>query len=303
MACVGIVEEFVVASGAPGCEVRKYRLPPEHATLLNWGSRAGNMALLAQYVPILGRLEDAIAGCFRTGTGLGASAFTHFDSVASLDALQTIGDGFETRMCDKVPGLLDELNDGACVLCIGGAGDAVYIQLAKRFPKSWFTCYDPSVQQMKAAQKMVAEAGEVPNVHFRVLPEGLQAVQEQSSYDVAFVLDGSSVRNEREPEAGLRSLLRALKKGCPLLYMETVAKGMAFEDQNHPAGPLLYTLSAMHCLPIAMDKEDVGDPVGGVWGHGQAKAAMEEAGFIEVETAVLEDDGLHCLLIGRTPKP
>lgn len=163
MACVGIVDQVLVTSDPSGpshAELRKYRLPPEHAVLLNWGSRAGNMALLAQYVPILGRLEDAVAGCFRTGTGLGASSFAHLDSVASLDAVQTMGDAIETRMLAKVPGLLDQLNAGACVLCVGGAADAVYIQLAKRFPNSWFTCYFASAQQMKAGLKLAAaEAG------------------------------------------------------------------------------------------------------------------------------------------------
>lgn len=300
MACVGIVEEEVMMTDLPEQVVQKYRLPPEHAVFLTWGEES-NMALVSQYVPILGRLEDAVVGCFRSGRGLDVARYAHFSSVASLDALQTLGAEDGMRILSHVKGLAKELEEGACVLCIGGAGDRIYICLAHRFPRSWFTCYDPSMMQIKAARSMLEEAGSVSNLHFRTLPEGLHAIQERRSYDAALVLDGSWVRNATRPVEVLRAISRALRRERPVVMVETVAAGELRGDRGHAAGVFLYGVSAMYSLPSCLGL-GVGiggeDPVGGVWGTGRVRRALEEGGFEQVEEFE-QGDGLNCVFVGK----
>jgi winged helix-turn-helix protein len=44
---------------------QRFSLPPEHAAFLTRAAAADNMAAFAQYIAVLGRVEDDIVGCFR----------------------------------------------------------------------------------------------------------------------------------------------------------------------------------------------------------------------------------------------
>lgn len=289
-----------MATDSPGRVVQKYRLPLEHAVFLTWGEES-NMALVSQYIPILGRLEDAVVGCFRSGRGLDVARYAHFSSVTSLDVLQTLGADDGVRILFHVKELATELEEGACVLCIGGAGNRVYICLARRFPRSWFTCYDPSLTEMRSARVMLEEAGGISNLHFRALPEGLHTIQERRSYDVALVLDGGWVRNAVRPVEVLRAISRALRRGRPMIMVETVATGELVGDREHAAGVFLYGVSAMYSLPSCLGMgEGMGgeDPVGGVWGVERVRRALEEGEFEQVEV-IEQGDGLNCAFVGK----
>jgi len=47
-----------------------YRLPPEHAAFLIRTAAPDNIAVFAQYIPLLGTVEDQIVECFKKGGGL-----------------------------------------------------------------------------------------------------------------------------------------------------------------------------------------------------------------------------------------
>src|SRR5210317_1214335 len=48
-------------------ENKTYRLPPEHAAFLIRTAASDNMAVFAQYIPLLGTVEDQIVECFKKG--------------------------------------------------------------------------------------------------------------------------------------------------------------------------------------------------------------------------------------------
>lgn len=54
-----------------------YRLPKEHAAFLTRPSAPNNLAAMAQYIPLLGAVEDKIIECFRNG-GLSYADFPRF---------------------------------------------------------------------------------------------------------------------------------------------------------------------------------------------------------------------------------
>jgi len=54
----------------------KYFLPKEYSTFLTRKSGIDNLAVLAQYVSLMGNVEDKIVECFRNGGGLPYSEYT-----------------------------------------------------------------------------------------------------------------------------------------------------------------------------------------------------------------------------------
>lgn len=47
-----------------------FSLPPEHAAFLTWVAAADSIAVVGQYIGVLGVVEDDIVECFRTGGGV-----------------------------------------------------------------------------------------------------------------------------------------------------------------------------------------------------------------------------------------
>lgn len=56
-----------------------FSLPTEHATFLTRAAVADNMAVFAQYIAVLGSVEDDIVACFKGGGGVPYSKFVRFD--------------------------------------------------------------------------------------------------------------------------------------------------------------------------------------------------------------------------------
>src|SRR5262245_27976025 len=59
----------------------RYHLPPEHAAYLTRKAAADNLAVFAQYIGILGGVEDDILECFWSGGGVPYSRFPRFHDV------------------------------------------------------------------------------------------------------------------------------------------------------------------------------------------------------------------------------
>jgi hypothetical protein len=68
-----------------------YRLPPEHAAFLTRAASPNNMAVTAQFVSLLGAVEDRIVESFRLGGGVPYSAYPRFHEVMAEESDQTVG--------------------------------------------------------------------------------------------------------------------------------------------------------------------------------------------------------------------
>ncbi len=69
---------------------RTYRLPPEHAAHLSRAAEPANLAVFAQYISLLGSVEDEIVSCFKDGGGVPYSRFVRFREVMAEDSGQTV---------------------------------------------------------------------------------------------------------------------------------------------------------------------------------------------------------------------
>ncbi len=77
------VKEWLGAMVAGGMvryapEEKNYHLPAAHAALLTRTAVADNMAVFAQYIGLLGQVEDRIIDCFREGGGVGYEHYPRF---------------------------------------------------------------------------------------------------------------------------------------------------------------------------------------------------------------------------------
>ncbi len=64
--------------------------------------------------------------------------------------------------------------------------------------------------------------------------------------------------------------------------------GHVHKNKNHPLGPLLYTISCMHCMTISLAQG--GEGLGAMWGREKAKELLGKAGFVDIEIHRLDHD-------------
>lgn len=295
----GMAADYVAVKAGNQTQIcLKYRLPPEHAVFLTWNSGQDNLALLAQYVPVLARLEDEVVNCFRTGEGLDWTRYGQFDLVSELDTSQTFGSigRFELEVLGLVPGLAQSLREGTSVLCLGSGLGSTFANLALSFQKSWFTIYETN--QQKAAVAASAHDA-IPNLHFRYLSDGLahesEIMAEKRTYTAAFILDGSVVRDAYAPGDLLQNVHRALRPECPLIYFEYNLK----TGRNiSPAGPLLHGISTLQSVPLGLMAG--GPALGRTWGAANAGKALEEAGFAQVKHHHRDGDLMNVVIVATS---
>src|SRR5262245_1951406 len=119
-----------------------YRLPPEHAASLTRAAAPANLAATAQWVPLLGAVEDQVVEAFHHGRGVHYSAYPRFHEVMAEESAQTVEAGLEAHILPLVAGLTERLRDGIDVLDVGcGSGQALN-RLAGLFPASRFVGHD-----------------------------------------------------------------------------------------------------------------------------------------------------------------
>jgi hypothetical protein len=72
---------------------------------------------------------------------------------------------------------------------------------------------------------------------------------------------------------------------------EIAASSHVSRNIEHPFAPMLYALSTMHSVPLALGQE--GEALGRMWGKERAAKMLAEAGFRKVRFDTLAMDGLH----------
>src|SRR5690349_8824815 len=116
----------------------RYVMPAEHAALLTRAAGANNLAALAQYIALLGGVEDAIVECFRHGGGVPYERFPRFHAVMAEDSGTSVLSVLESHIVPLVPGLADRLTRGIRVLDLGCGSGKVILELARLYPRSSF---------------------------------------------------------------------------------------------------------------------------------------------------------------------
>jgi SAM-dependent methyltransferase len=275
----------MVTSGVVECDPEgpKYSLPAEHAAWLTREATPDNIAVFAQYIPLMGMVEDRIIECFKKGGGVPYSAYNKFHQVMAEDSGQTVVAALIDAILPLVPNLVASLKEGIDVLDVGcGSGRALNL-MARTYPRSHFFGYEISLEAIAAATTEARGLG-LSNVRFE--EKDVSTLSDLEQFDLITAFD--AIHDQAKPDKVLACIARALKPDGIFLMQDIAASSFVHNNMDHPVGPLLYTLSCMHCMSVSLAQNGAG--LGAMWGEEKARDMLKEAGFTKVETKKLPHD-------------
>lgn len=262
---------------------KTYALPVEHAAFLTRTAAADNIASFAQFIPVLGLVEDQIIDCFYKGGGVPYSEFKRFHAVMAEESGQTTVTALFDHILPLIHGLTESLQQGIAVLDVGcGSGQAMNT-LAQAFPNSQFTGYDFSAEAIATANAE-AQLRKLSNVRFQVKDAAL--LDERDRYH--FITTFDAIHDQAKPDVVLHNIYNALRSDGVYLMQDIHAASNVDGNLDHPAAPWLYTISCMHCMTVSLAYGGMG--LGTMWGQEKALKMLGEAGFAQVEVRQLAHD-------------
>lgn len=279
----------MVASDIVECDPTDgtFRLPPEHAACLIRSAAPNNLAVFAQYTAELGSVESDIVDCFKNGGGVPYERFNRFHEIMAEDSGQSVLPALREHILALVPGLIERLDQGIRVLDLGCGRGKALTQMAAWFPNSRFTGYDLSAEAIAWATANAEEAG-LTNLTFEMHDLGtFDKDAEAGAFD--FVTTFDAVHDQGNPRAMVRGIRNTLAADGVYLAQDIKGSSHVHENCDHPIGPMLYTVSCMHCMTVSLAQEN-GEGLGAMWGRQKAIEIFSEAGFATVDVEELEHD-------------
>jgi len=263
-----------------------FSLPAEHAAALTRAAAADNLAVFAQYIPLLGAVEDDIVECFRSGGGVPYSRFSRFHEVMAEDSGQSVLSSLESHILPLVPGLHDRLSKGLRMLDVGCGRGRILNRMASLYPASRFVGMDLSPEAIGFAQQEASSAGR-DNIEFHVIDlSDFDRTADAASFD--FITTFDAIHDQGKPLHVLKGIRRALKPDGVYLMQDIGGSSDVYKDIAHPIGTLLYTVSCMHCMTVSLAQG--GEGLGAMWGEAKTREYLREAGFRSVTTHRLAHD-------------
>lgn len=185
-----------------------YSLPAHRAGVLTRAAGAQNLAVVAQFLPLLGEVEQKIIGCFRAGGGLPYSEFPRFHQLMAEESGAMYDASLVDVVLPLVDGLVERLRAGADVADFGcGSGHAINV-MAQAFPASRFTGIDFSEQAIATGIREADDRG-LTNATFE--SHDLSELDKPEAYDVITVFD--AIHDQARPARVLENIYRALRPG------------------------------------------------------------------------------------------
>lgn len=264
----------------------RYRLPAEHAAFLSRKAAADNVAVFAQYIALLGSVEDDIVECFRKGGGVSYAKFSRFHEVMAEDSGQSVLSSLESHILPLVPGLTDRLAAGIRVLDLGCGRGLIMTRLAELYPKSRFTGMDLSPEAIAYARGEASKKA-LKNINFIAIDlSNFDETAQPESFD--FITTFDAIHDQAKPLSVLNGIHRALKTGGIYLMQDISGSSQVHKNIAHPIGTFLYTVSCMHCMTVSLAQG--GEGLGAMWGEEKTREYLQRAGFRSVETHRLTHD-------------
>jgi 2-polyprenyl-3-methyl-5-hydroxy-6-metoxy-1,4-benzoquinol methylase len=222
-----------------------YFLHVEYAAVLSRGAGTNNLAPVAELLSLLASTEDLVVEGFRSGGGVPQETYERLDGVVAAEKRLIVDESYVDALLDLVPGMRMHLDLGARVLD-AGSGDGTLLQvMTDLFPRSTFrSAPDPAT------------------------------LDEPRTYDLVLAFD--AIHQHPFPRVVLRNIAASLKRDGIFLMQEIAASSHLSRNIDHPFAPMLYALSTMHSIPLALGQE--GEALGRMWGKERAAKMLGEAG-------------------------
>ena len=269
-----------------------YVLPPDRAAVLTRSAGPDNLARVAQFIAMLGEVEQKIIGCFHNGGGLPYSDYPRFHKLMAEQS----GEVFDAALVDTVlplvDGLPDRLRGGADVADIGcGSGHAINV-MASAFPASRFTGIDFSDEGLATGR---AEAQRLGLENATFIARDVAALDMTDAYDLITAFD--AIHDQAQPARVLENIYRALRPGGVLLMVDIKASSNVEDNRGAPLATYKYTVSTMHCMSVSLGLDGAG--LGTVWGRQLAESMLADAGFENVKVSEIEADPFNNYYVAR----
>jgi 2-polyprenyl-3-methyl-5-hydroxy-6-metoxy-1,4-benzoquinol methylase len=270
----------------------RYFLPREHAAFLTRAARPYNIAVNAQFVPLIARLEDRMLECFEHGEGLPYEAYDRFHEVMAEASDQSVVAKLFDQILPLEPGLVERLERGIDVLDIGcGAGRAI-CALAERYPASRFTGIDLCRDAIAMANDEANRRG-LTNVSFR--RANFSALEATPRYDLITTFD--AIHDQPDPESLMESIARLLRPDGVYLLQEPHGTSNLDDDRSLPVATFLYAISTVHCTAVSLGQGGAG--LGTLWGERRLRELLDKSGFRRVTKHVLPRDIVGMFFVAR----
>jgi ubiquinone/menaquinone biosynthesis C-methylase UbiE len=263
-----------------------FTLPAEHAAYLSRPAGADNFGVFSQYISLMGSVEDDIVGCFKNGGGVPYAKFPRFHEVMAEDSGQSVLSSLESHIVPLVPDLNDKLSAGIQMLDVGCGRGRIMNRLAELYPQSRFTGMDLSGEAILTAWEE-ASAKKLRNVEFIVADlSHFDDTAEIDAYDLVTTFD--AVHDQAKPLHVLKGIHRTLRPDGIYLMQDIKGSSEVYNNLDHPLGPLLYTVSCMHCMTVSLAQG--GEGLGAMWGEEKTREYLAKAGFRSVQKHELAHD-------------
>jgi SAM-dependent methyltransferase len=260
-----------------------YLLPPEHSAWLTRAAGTDNLAQQTLYIPLLASVEEGIVECFHKGGGVPYSAYPRFQRIMAEESGAIHDAALIDTTLPLVPELVKRLQIGIDVADIGcGRGHAINL-MAQAFPNSRFIGYDFS-EEGSAAGRAEAERMGLSNASFE--SRDVATLDMSSQYD--FITAFDAIHDQAQPARVLQGIANALRSEGTFFMVDIAASSKIGENLDHMLGPLMYTISCMHCMTVSLALD--GEGLGAMWGEQKARQMLADAGFTHVDVKQIESD-------------
>jgi SAM-dependent methyltransferase len=260
-----------------------YRLPAEHAAWLTRAASPRNLAVGAQFISVLGSVEDEVVAAFKNGGGVPYSRYGRFHEVMAEVSGQGVVSALIETILPLEPMLPGALTRGIDVLDLGCGRGRALLLLAETYPASRFTGYDFTEELVVAAQQE-ADARGLTNIRFVV--QDAATVTDREQYDLICTFD--AIHDQADPARVLRNIHQALRPGGIYLMQEIAGSSHVEKNLDHPFATWLYTISCLHCMTVSLSQNGAG--LGTMWGRELALSMVEQAGLTVLRVEQLEHD-------------
>ena len=285
---VGRIVELDAAAG-------RYALPAEHAAFLTRAAAPDNVAVTAQYIAVLGGVEDDIVRCFTEGGGVPYERFHRFHEVMAEESAQTTIGGLVDKILPLAPGLDERLRDGIRVADLGCGRGLAAAELAQRYPASTFVGLDLSPDAIAWARDNAASLG-LSNVRYEERDLTTFDVDaEVGAFDLVTTFD--AVHDQAAPLALLKGIHRSLAADGVYLMQDIDGHSHHHQNLDLPLAPFMYAISCMHCMTVSLAQG--GEGLGAMWGVEKAEELIREAGFATFEAKRLDHDPINVYVVAR----
>ncbi len=269
-----------------------YSLPAHRAAVLTHAAGPDNLARVAQFIPLLGEVEQKIVECFSRGGGLPYSEYPRFHTLMA----EMSGQVFDAALIDGIlpmaDGLPELLAKGVDVADFGcGSGHAINV-MAQAFPASRFTGIDFSDEGLATAR---AEAQRLGLTNATFVAKDVANLDMTEAYDVITAFD--AIHDQARPARVLENIYRALRPGGVFLMVDIKASSKVEDNVGVPFASYLYTVSTMHCMSVSLAFD--GDGLGTCWGRQLASSMLADAGFGDVFVREIETDPINYYYVAR----